>query len=101
MQEHQFTLILSGVSELTSELADALYTATDGDIELSMRQGIVRLDVERAAPSLQEAIRSAIEDVEGADLGVRVLRVESDTANTIARLNAGLLSAPVTAGAHD
>ena len=65
-----------------------------------MRQGIVRLDVERAASSLQEAIRSAIEDVEGADLGVRVLRVESDTANTIARLNAGLLSAPVTAGAH-
>ena len=101
MQEHQFTLILSGVSELTSELADALYTATDGDIELSMRQGIARLDVACAASSLQEAIRSAIEDVEGADLGVRVLRVESDTANTIARLNAGLLSAPVTAGAHD
>jgi len=51
MQEHQFTLILSGVSELTSELADALYTATDGDIELSMRQGISSLSSCRAYPS--------------------------------------------------
>lgn len=35
MKTHEFTLILSGVAKITPELADALYTATGGDIELN------------------------------------------------------------------
>ena len=38
-EPHTFTLILSGVAELTHELADALYAATQGDIELNLRDG--------------------------------------------------------------
>ncbi|MEX0701541.1 MAG: hypothetical protein WD069_05535 [Planctomycetales bacterium] len=34
---------------------------------------------------------SAIHEVEGAGLGVRVIRVESDAANVIAKINADLL----------
>ena len=94
MEKHQFTLILSGVSELTPELADALYEATDGDIELNMRDSIAYLEVERSAPSLDEAITSVMREVERAGVGVRVVRVESEVANTVARINVRLLGAP-------
>lgn len=91
MKKHQFALILSGISELTPELADGLYEATGGDIECNLRNGIAYLEVNRAAPTLRQAITSAITEVEGADLGVRVIRVESEAANTIAQINAALL----------
>jgi hypothetical protein len=93
MKKHEFTLILSGVSELTPALADALFEATDGDIEFSMCEGIATLDFVRTAPTLREAITSAIRDVEGAGAGARVVRVEPEAANTIAKINAELLGA--------
>jgi hypothetical protein len=96
MKKHKFTLILAGVSELTPELANALYEATGGDIELSMRNGVAFLDFHRGASTLHEAITSAINEVEGTNVGVRVVRVESETANTIAKINASLLGATYT-----
>ncbi|HXG09871.1 MAG TPA: hypothetical protein VNK04_08795 [Gemmataceae bacterium] len=93
MKTHKFTLVLSGVAEITPELADARYEATRGDIEFNMRNGVAFLDFERAAPTLREAILSAIRDVEAAEVGARVVRVESETANTIAKINAELLGA--------
>ena len=91
MKKHHFTLILSGVAELTAGLVDAVYEATKGDIEFSMTEGVAYLDFVRAAPTLDKAVRSAIADVEQANLGIRVVRVESETANTIAKINASLL----------
>jgi hypothetical protein len=93
MKTHKFTLILSGVADITPALADALYEATHGDIEFNMRDRVAYLEVERSAPSLREAIVSAIQQVEGADMGVRVVRVESESANIIAKINAELLGA--------
>jgi hypothetical protein len=94
MKKHKFTLILSGVAEITPELADALYEATDGDIEFEMCEGVALLAVTRAARTLRDAITSAIRAVEGAGVGVRVVRVESEAANTIAKINAELLGTP-------
>ena len=91
MNTFQFTLILSGVGEITPSLADALYAATGGGIELNMRNNVAFVEFDRHAKTLQEAVTSAIRQVEGADVGVRVVRVESDVANTIARINADLL----------
>jgi hypothetical protein len=91
MKTHSFTLILSGVAEITPELADALYAATKGDIELNLRDGVALLEFERAASTLRAAVTAAIREVEGADVGVRVVRVESETANVIAKINAELL----------
>ena len=90
MTTHQFTLVLAGVSEITPELADALCEATGGDIELNMRDGVAFLEFDRTASSLDEAITSAITQVERASAGVRVTGVESEAANTIARINANL-----------
>src|SRR5438874_12686494 len=91
MKVHRFTLILAGVANLEPEIADALYDATGGDIEFNMRDGVAFLDFSRKAGHLQDAIKSAIRDVESANVGVRVIRVESDVANTIAKINADLL----------
>jgi len=91
MENCQFTLILSGVAEITPELADSLYAATGGDIELNMCDDVTFLEFDRDADSLEDAVHSAITQVEGADVGVRVVRVESAAANTIAKINADLL----------
>ena len=91
MKKHTFTLILAGVAELTPELADTLYEATHGDIELNLRNGVAFVEFVRTAPTLREAILHAIAEVEGADVGIRVVRVESETANVIAKINADLL----------
>ena len=91
MKTHTFTLILAGIAEITPELANALYSATQGDIELNSRDGVAFLEFERTAPSLRKAVTSAIREVEGANVGVRVVRVESETANVIAKINADLL----------
>jgi hypothetical protein len=90
-KKHRFTLILSGISELTADVSHALYEATGGDIELAMRSGVAFIEFEREAPALRDAITAAIGEVEGADVGVRVVRVESDAANVIAKINADLL----------
>jgi hypothetical protein len=91
MKTHTFTLILSGVAELTPELSDALYAATGGDIELNLRDGIAFVEFERRAATLREAITTAIREVEQATAGIRVVRVESEGANVIAKINAELL----------
>jgi hypothetical protein len=91
MKTHTFTLILSGVAQITPELADALYAATQGDIELNLRDGVAFLEFDRTASTLREAITAAIREVEGADVGVRIVRVESEAANVIAKINADLL----------
>jgi hypothetical protein len=78
MKTYAFTLTLSGVAELTPELADALYAATQGDIELNQRDGVVFLEFERTASTPRKAITAAIREVEQADVGVRVMRVESE-----------------------
>ena len=93
MNRFEFTLILSGVAEITPDLADALFAATGGDIELNMRNDVAYIEFARTAAALHDAISSAIAQVEGAGLGVRVVRVESAAANTIAKINADLLGA--------
>jgi hypothetical protein len=91
MSNRRFTLILSGIYEITPELADALYAATGGDIELNMRDGVAFLEFDRASASLYDAVTSGISQVEGAAVAIRVVRVESQAANTIAKINANLL----------
>jgi len=99
MKTFRFSLVLSGVAEITPKLANALYEATRGDIELSVRDGVALLEFDRSAATLQQAISMAIREVEGANVGVRVVRVESDAANVIAKINADLLGAAGAGGA--
>lgn len=75
-KEFEFTLLLTGVKEITTDLEDQLFEAGCDDSTLSTQKGIVHLDFNREAPSLEEAIISAIKAVESIDLGIKVGRVE-------------------------
>jgi len=90
MNKFCFRLILAGVKEITPELADALYDAAGGDVEFNMREGVAWLEFERSGDSLRDAIIEAIQKIDESDAGVRVVRVESDEANTITKINADL-----------
>ena len=43
--KHEFTLILSGISELTPEVTDALYEAGFDDSLVGMVDGVAYIDV--------------------------------------------------------
>jgi hypothetical protein len=90
-ESYQFTLILTGIKDLTPEVTDALYEAGFDDALVGMAAGVPYIDVNhRRAESLEKAVRQAMQDVEAA--GFRVVRVESEVANTITRINADLLT---------
>lgn len=69
-----FTLILLGVSELTEELENQLYEAGCDDGLLFIKDEIVYIDFEREAENLEEAILSAIKQIEST--GQQVARAE-------------------------
>ncbi len=85
MNEHQFTLVLAGDVD-REEAIDALFEAGCDDATFGTVDHVGYGDFFRESPSLAEAVRSAIEQVEGV-AGLRVVRVEPDdlvTMNEIA-----------------
>jgi len=75
---HQFLLVLSGVDENTDKLADTLYRAGCDDALINTRNGVVYLDFDREAKTRYEAIASAIDNVEHADINVKVDHIEGE-----------------------
>ena len=71
---YTFSLILSGPTELTEDIANALYEAGCDDAGVGSCEGIVSVDFDREADSLGDAIGSAVKDVERA--GYAVARVD-------------------------
>src|SRR4029079_9205825 len=76
MTEYDFTLALTGITELTREIEDALFEAGCDDATLSLRCGRIYATFSREADSLKDAILSAINDVRNAGIGADVLRVD-------------------------
>jgi hypothetical protein len=74
--KHGFTLILDGVPDLTPEVTDRLFEAGCDDALISRCDGQVSMDFDRVAPTLREAITSAIQDTQRAGIGARVVRIE-------------------------
>ena len=85
--KHEFTLHLSGVPDLTPEISDALYEAGCDDGMPSKSDGQISIDFIRSAPSMQDAVVSAIRDVERAGIGARVIRFVPDTIGSNAAQN--------------
>jgi hypothetical protein len=76
MHKYDFTLILAASLELTEDLADTLFAAGCDDGTPGTCNGVFSIDFHREAATLEEAIRSAIEDVKTA--GYEVARVEME-----------------------
>ncbi len=75
-REFDFALILSGPTELTDAMADALFASGCDDATPSVCYGRVWLEFSRPAESYQEAVLSAIRDVRKANIGADVWRID-------------------------
>jgi len=87
---YQFTLILKNVDANTPGIEDSLYAAGCDDALINFRSGTVYLDFDRAASSLENAVVSAIKNVESASVAAVVASVapedlvtESEVANRL------------------
>ncbi len=92
MNTYCFRLVLRGVNENTPDLEDILYDYHCDDALINFRNGTVYLDFDREAETLEDAIISAIKDVESSSLNATVVHVgpdewvsETDIANRLER----------------
>ena len=90
MPTFEFQLILRDVQEITEELADSLFDAGCDDGTPFSSQGVAAIGFSREADSIEEAVRSAIADVNKA--GLTVARVESVDELVFERINQELAS---------
>jgi hypothetical protein len=74
MKIYDFTLVLTPGTDLTEDLAEALFEAGCDDGSPGSCEGVVAIDFHREAGSLEAAIRSAIASVQKA--GCTVARAE-------------------------
>ena len=82
---HTFTLVVVNEHELTTELEDALFEAGCDDGMLFSKNQVVYIEFDRDADSLEEAVVSAINNVESA--GFQVARVEPSDLVTSAEIS--------------
>jgi hypothetical protein len=75
MKDHEFTLILS--ADPTEEQADRLYGVFD-DGTLSTIAGVPQIHFHREAKSLEDAIRSAVNDTRAAGFDVERIEMQPD-----------------------
>ena len=76
MQTYTFTVILGDQTEMTEELAEALAAAGCDDGLAGSSGGVAAVIFDREAESLEEAVRSAIADVEKAGCRAAWVKIE-------------------------
>ncbi|SUX37178.1 Uncharacterised protein [Cedecea davisae] len=77
MELYNFTLTVSGITLNTPGHEDALFEAGCDDAMISYYGNAIYLEFDREAPSLKNAIATAIRDIESAGIGARVESVDS------------------------
>jgi hypothetical protein len=85
MKTYDFDVILKDVSEVTDDQADVLFAAGCDDGTPACCNGMAWIHFDREASSLEEAIRTAVAQVQSA--GFRVSKIELD-ANSAVSLRA-------------
>lgn len=75
-KEYNFVLILAGLTKPDSHIEDALFKAGCNDAVLAFRNRVGYLEFDREATEIVEAIVTAVTDVERANIGAQVIRVE-------------------------
>ena len=76
MKTYEFDVVLKNVSEVTDDQADQLFAAGCDDGTPAACDGVAWIHFDREAASLEEAISSAIAQIQAA--GLRVSKVELD-----------------------
>jgi hypothetical protein len=82
MKTYQFDVLLKDVSEITDDHADALFAAGCDDATPVCCDGVAWIHFDREASSLEEAIHTAVGQVQ--TCGFRVFKIELDADAAVA-----------------
>jgi len=80
MKTYAFDVVLKDVSEITDEHADNLYAAGCDDGTPASCKGVAWVHFDRHATSLEEAIQSAVAQIQGAGFAVSKIELDVDAA---------------------
>ena len=80
MKTYEFDVVLNGVSEVNDDQADALFAQGCDDGTPASRDGLAWVHFDREAPSLEEAIHSAVSQVRAAGFAVSKVELEMTSA---------------------
>lgn len=78
MKTYEFDVVLKNVAEISDDQADALFAAGCDDGTPASADGVAWIHFDREAASLEEAIRTAILQVQST--GLQASKVELDAA---------------------
>ena len=79
MRYFQFDVVLAGISEISDDLAEALFEAGCDDGTPCSSEGVAWIGFTREADSLESAIRSAVADVHKARGTVSRVQIAADS----------------------
>jgi hypothetical protein len=77
---YEFDVVLKGVTELTDDQADRLFAAGCDDGTPAGCDGVAWIHFDRQAPSLEEAIATAVVQVQAAGLLMSKVELDVDAA---------------------
>lgn len=80
MKSYEFDVILRDLHEVTDEQSDALFEAGCDDATPVSCNGVAWIHFDREADSLEEAIRTAISQVQKSGLWIRKVELDIDAA---------------------
>jgi len=78
MATYRFTVILAGLREISDDLAEALFEAGCNDGSPWSSQGVAAVGFDREAESFEQAVRSAVADVQKAGCHVAWVKIEPE-----------------------
>jgi hypothetical protein len=85
MKTYEFDVILKETQEITDEQADALFAAGCDDGTPTCSGGLAWVHFDRDANSLEDAIRSAIAQVQSAGFSVSKVELDADSAVSLGK----------------
>jgi hypothetical protein len=80
MKTYEFDVVLKNVSEVTDDQADDLFAAGCDDGTPAACDGVAWIHFDREAASLEEAISSAVAQIQAAGLQVSKVELDADAA---------------------
>ncbi len=80
MKTYEFDVVLKNVSEVTDDQADELFAAGCDDGTPAACDGVAWIHFDREAASLEEAISSAVSQIQAAGLQVSKVELDADAA---------------------
>ena len=78
MPTYRFTVVLAGLKEISDDLADALFAAGCADGSPWSSQGLAVIGFDREAASFEQALHSAIADVQKAGCHLGWVKIEPE-----------------------